>query len=119
MKNMDKPMENNKDIEICTIPKGVVQYQKEVISMSHDNKNLLNKVYKEISEELGIEAALTIHHMFKGTQINFPIRFFDTSYVKEMIVEEYNGENVAALAKKYDYSEKTIRRIIKDKLKER
>lgn len=82
--------------------------------MALDDTNVLNKVYKEISEELGIEAAMSIHRMFRGTQINFPIRFFDKNYVKEMILQEYDGTNAAALAKKYDYSEKTVRRIVKE-----
>lgn len=114
MNTTDKSKDNNKDNEICIVPKGMIQYSKEVFSMALDNTNVLNKVYKEISEELGIEAAMSIHHMFKGTQINFPIRFFDTNYVKEMILKEYDGTNAAALAKKYDYSEKTVRRIVKE-----
>lgn len=84
--------------------------------MAQQNSNLLHKVYREISEELGIEAALTIHKMFRGTQVSFPVRFFDTQCVKEMIVQEYDGTNVSTLAKKYDYSEKTIRRIIKESI---
>ncbi len=84
--------------------------------MAQQNSNLLHKVYREISEELGIEAALTIHKMFRGTQVSFPVRFFDTQCVKEMIIQEYDGTNIAALAKKYDYSEKTIRRIIKESI---
>lgn len=84
--------------------------------MAQQNSNLLHNVYREISEELGIEAALTIHKMFRGTQVSFPVRFFDTQCVKEMIIQEYDGTNVSALAKKYDYSEKTIRRIIKESI---
>ena len=87
--------------------------------MSQHNINLFHKVYREISEELGIEAALTIHHMFKGTQVCFPVRFLDAQCVKEMILKEYDGTNVAALARKYDYSEKTVRRIIKESIKKK
>jgi Mor family transcriptional regulator len=90
----------------------VVQYGYEVIVVDQDNINLLNKVYREISEELGIDTALTIHHMFKGTQVSFPVRFLDSQCVKEMILKEYDGTNITLLAKKYDYSEKTVRRII-------
>lgn len=85
--------------------------------MAQYDINLFNKVYREISEELGIEAALTIHQMFKGTQVNFPVRFLDVQCVKEMIIKEYDGTNVKALAKKYDYSEKSIRRIIRESLR--
>ena len=101
---MDKHTEKVKDIEICTVPKGVLQYTHGVM---------------EISEQLGIETALTIHQMFKGTQVNFPVRFFDTQCVKEMIIKEYDGTNVKTLAKKYDYSEKSVRRIIKESTKKK
>lgn len=87
--------------------------------MEEYDENLFNKVYREISDELGVEAALTIHHMFKGTQVCFPVRFLDPGCVRRMIIKEYNGKNAAALAKKYDYSEKTIRRIIKDNIRKK
>lgn len=97
---MDKHTEKVNDIEICTVPKGVLQYTHGVMEMSEYDKNLFHKVYREISEQLGIETALTIHQMFKGTQVNFPVRFFDTQCVKEMIIKEYDGTNVKTLAKK-------------------
>lgn len=112
-------MDKHKDNGICMDPESMVQCPKEVMEMSQYDINLFNKVYREISDELGIEAALTIHHMFKGTQVCFPIRFLDKSAVKEMIVKEYDGTNVSALARKYDYSEKTVRRIIKESVKKK
>ena len=36
----------------------------------------LNGVYSEISDLLGIEAAVTLHSEFRGQQINFPVNFF-------------------------------------------
>ena len=102
---------------VCIVPKSMIQYEKGVICMGQYDKNLLHKVYKDISEQLGIEATLTIHQMFKGTQVNFPIRFFDNDCVKEMILQEYDGTNIKMLATKYDYSETTVRRIIKESLK--
>lgn len=82
--------------------------------MSQYNIDMFHKVYKEISEELGIEAALSIHQMYKGTQVSFPTRILDTQIVKEMIAKEYDGTNLKALAKKYDYSEKSVRRMIRE-----
>lgn len=100
------------------VRRNMLESDYEVFGMSQHQYdiNLFHKVYREISEELGIEAALTIHQMFKGTQVNFPIRFLDTKCVKEMIVKEYDGTNIKTLAKKYDYSEKHIRRIIKESI---
>ena len=104
---------------VCIVPKGMIQYNKGVICMSQYDKNLLHKVYREVSEQLGMEAALTIHQMFKGTQVNFPVKFFDNNCLKEMIVQEYDGTNIKMLATKYDYSETTIRRIIKKSVKKK
>ena len=79
--------------------------------MRNENDGL-NTVYKEIADELGIEAAKTIHNMFRGQQITFPLRFMSPEKLRERIAEEYDGSNIRELARKYDYSEKTIRRII-------
>lgn len=75
----------------------------------------LNNVYKEIADELGLEAAKTIYRMFRGQQISFPLRFMSPEKIREKVIEEFNGTNVRELARKYDYSEKTIRRIIREK----
>ena len=85
--------------------------------MVEKNSELLNTVYKEISEKLGMDVATEVYQMFKGQQINFPVRFFHPAKIQQIIVKEYDGTNIRALAIKYNYSEKTIRRILKDSLK--
>ena len=82
--------------------------------MAENNPELLNSIYKEISEKLGMEVALEIYRMFKGQQISFPVRFFHPEIIRKRILEEFDGKNVRQLAVKYDYSEKTIRRILKE-----
>ena len=113
-----KAIDNSKDKfpvnGICTAPNTMLKCVSEVVNMSQYDINLFHKVYREISEELGVEAALTLHQMFKGTQVNFPVRFLDSKCVKKMIIQEYNGRNIKALAKKYDYSEKSVRRMIRE-----
>ena len=84
--------------------------------MAEKDPELLNGVYREISEKLGMDTAMEIYKMFRGQQINFPVRFFSPAKVQQIILKEYNGENIRALAIKYNYSEKTVRRIIKDNL---
>ncbi len=113
MKNTDK----HKDNGILLVPKNVVECRCEVMTMAENNIELLNDVYREISENLGIDAAISIYQMFKGQQINFPVRLFNPAKIQQIILEEYDGTNIRLLAKKYGYSEKTIRRIIKDSLK--
>ena len=85
--------------------------------MARKDPELLNSVYKEISEKLGMDTAMEIYKMFKGQQICFPVRFFNPSRIQQIIVQEYNGSNIRELAKRYDYSEKSVRRIIKESVK--
>jgi Mor family transcriptional regulator len=82
--------------------------------MAENDPELLNSVYREISERLGMDTAMEIYQLFKGQQICFPIRFFNPIRIQKYIVQEYDGTNVRTLAIKYGYSEKTIRRIIKE-----
>ena len=86
--------------------------------MAEKDSELLNTVYKEVSEKLGMDTAMEIYQMFKGQQINFPVRFFNPTRIQQIIVKEYDGTNIRTLATKYNYSEKTIRRIIKDSLED-
>ena len=71
--------------------------------------NGLNEVYREIANEIGIENARIIHKMFHGTQISFPSRLYSKEYTHRAMIREY----ILKLAKKYDYSERSIWRIIK------
>lgn len=82
--------------------------------MAQNDPQLLNTVYKEIGERLGIETAMEIYQLFRGQQVTFPMRFFSAGCLREMILQEYDGTNVKKLAVKYGYSEKTVRRIIRD-----
>ena len=76
----------------------------------------LNGVYAEIANLLGVEAALTMHTAFRGQQLNFPVNFFTSDFIREQVIREYDGGNVKQLATKYGYSEKWIRKILKSSL---
>lgn len=95
-----------------------LKLSKEVMLMAENDPELLNAVYKEVSEKLGMDTAMEIYRMFKGQQISFPVRFFNPVRIQRNIVQEYDGTNIRTLAIKYGYSEKTVRRIIKDSLEE-
>ena len=116
MENMDKCKEK----EIRPEKQDVLKLSKKamVMEMAEQNSGLLNSVYREISEKMGIDVAMELYQMFKGQQICFPTRFFNPAKIHKIIVKEYDGTNVRLLATKYNYSEKTIRRIIKDSLQE-
>lgn len=107
-------MDKYKDNGIRLANSDVIECRIEVIHMAVSDPELLNAIYKEISEKLGIETAMSIYQMFKGQQINFPTRFLNPAMIRKAILNEYDGTNIRTLAIKYNYSEKTVRRIIKE-----
>lgn len=86
--------------------------------MEEKESELFNEVYKEICTLIGLDAAIAIYQAYKGQQITFPIHLFNTKRIQRSIIREYDGTNLKELAKKYGYSEKTVRRMIKDSLEE-
>lgn len=94
----------------------MVKFNYEVMLLENEEE-LLNSVYKDINEEFGIDVAMRMYQMYKGVQINFPMRFLDPDMVKQRILKEYDGTNLKQLAVKYSYSEKTLRRLIKESVK--
>ena len=109
-------LDKHKDFGILLEQPPLLKLSKEVIGMAENDPELLNAVYKEISEKLGMDTAMEIYRMFKGQQISFPMRFFNPARIQKCILQEYNGTNLKTLAIKYGYSEKTVRRIIRDSL---
>ena len=107
-----------KDFGILLEQRHLVIYGKGVIRMAEKETELLNNVYKEIAENLGMETAMDIYKMFKGQQITFPVRFLNPARIQRIIIQEYDGTNIKALAVKYNYSEKTVRRIIRDSVED-
>ena len=76
---------------------------------------MLHPIYKEISDLIGIDAMLKIYSNFKGQQISFPVRLYNPELIKESVIKEYTGTNIKELSQRYNYSERTIRRIIKER----
>lgn len=107
--------DKHKDIGIILGHLDLINFPKEVMQMAQDDPELLNAVYREISERLGMDTAMDIYHMFRGQQVSFPVRFFNPVCIQRIILQEYDGTNIKLLAVKYGYSEKTIRRLIKER----
>lgn len=85
------------------------------VEMLKDNPDGLNDIYRDIADEIGVENTLAIYKLFHGTQISFPNRLFSKEYIHNAIINEYNGSNVPQLAQKYNYSERSVWRILKAK----
>ena len=87
--------------------------EKQDVNYLGNDLNGLNDVYREIADEIGIENTKAIYRLFHGSQISFPSRLFSKEYLHNAIINEYNGKNVLKLAQKYNYSERSIWRILK------
>ena len=77
----------SKDFGIRLENANLVEFSTEVMLMLEQDSELLNAVYKEISEKLGMDTAMEIYQMFKGQQINFPVRFFNPTRIQQIIVK--------------------------------
>lgn len=73
----------------------------------------LNGIYKEMAEVLNFETVVMIFEHFKGQQVTFPTKLMSTEFTIRQILREYNGKNVKMLAKKYGFSERWIRKVVK------
>ena len=94
-----------------SLNKGYIDSQE--VELLKNDLNGLNDVYKDIAGEIGLENTLIIFKLFHGTQISFPNRLFSKEHIHDAIISEYNGNNVAQLAQKYNYSERSVWRILK------
>ena len=79
-------MDKHKDFGIRLENCNLLNLSKEVMRMAEKDSELLNAVYKEVSEKLGMDTAMEIYQMFKGQQINFPVRFFNPTRIQQIIV---------------------------------
>lgn len=85
-----------------------------LIDKSKIKGEYLNGSYQELATLLGVDAVLKIYSSYRGTQIFFPVQLFSKEFITEQIINEYDGKNIRDLATKYGYTEKWIRKILKD-----
>ena len=110
-------MDIYKDNGILLMKSDLVKYFQEVMTVGENSsKDIFNAIYNDISETFGVDVAIQMYQTYKGMQISFPTRLFNPDYVKSQVPIEYNGKNTKQLAKKYGYSEKTIRRMVKESI---
>lgn len=70
-------------------------------------------VYEEIATVIGEEETVKLYERFRGQQITFPQRLYNTNYVVDYVKANYNGKNIGELARKFDYSERRVREFLK------
>jgi Mor family transcriptional regulator len=74
----------------------------------------LPKDYQAVARAIGIENAITLAKHVGGTSIYIPrIHSVLRSVIYRAVRKEFNGTNYNALAQKYGYTERWIRKIVK------
>ena len=88
------------------------------IDKNQQKRTTLNGVYETMSEIIGFDNVVKLYENFKGSQINFPTRLFSKEFVLEEALKAYDGtsESINLIATKYSYSERTIRKLLKNHL---
>ena len=74
--------------------------------------DLLQESYAQLYEVVGEDLLLKLYDLYRGQQISFPMRLYNRDKVAQQIVAEYDGHNMAALTRKYDYSQRWVRQMI-------
>jgi len=69
-------------------------------------------IYKDLAELIGIEGAYIIYKNLKGQQITFPQKLYSAEYVAREVKCKYDGTNLKALAAKYGYTERHLRKMM-------
>lgn len=91
--------------------------------MNMNSKNLkcehLNGTYNELANLLGIDAVFKLYNAYRGQQISFPVQLYSREFIVMQIVNEYDGHNIKQLATKFGYSEKWVRKILKEHIDEK
>lgn len=103
-------------VNIQTIKRGekIVSGLSLIIKPENIKQEYLNGIYYDLADLLGIDATLKIYEMYRGQQLTLPVQLFDKNFIICQIIKEYNGYNIKRLATKFGYSEKWVRKIIKD-----
>ena len=73
----------------------------------------LNGIYREIAEIFGVEMASEFYQNFSGLQLTFPTRFVSKEFVLKRLRTEYNGHNMRDLSRRYGYTERWLRELLK------
>lgn len=82
------------------------------------DSSCLNEIYKDLADIVGIDATLQIYSEFSGQQISFPKKLFSKEYVINEAIRCYDGKNLNKLSKRFGYSERHLRHLIKQQLDE-
>ena len=69
-------------------------------------------IYNQLLELIGEENMLIVFQTFRGQQVAFPKRLYKTEYVIDEVKRRYDGTNLKALAKEFDYTDRHLRKLM-------
>ena len=77
----------------------------------------LQEQHREIAELIGMDGLMKLADVYGGTSLYIPqVRELMKNRVYKAILEEYDGTNIKQLSGKYQVSEATVYKILKDKI---
>lgn len=93
-----------------------MEYAAEAISdeASEITPNDLAGDYACIAEIIGIENTILLHKHYRGQQITLPQRLYSVQYVVKEVERQLGTHSLSDLAKKYGYTERRLRQLIKE-----
>lgn len=71
-------------------------------------------IYNELAEIMETDQVMLIYKNLRGQQVTFPKKLYTQDYVMEQVMSEYDGKNLKKLAVKYDYTERHLRKLMKE-----
>ena len=77
----------------------------------------LQEQHREIAELIGLDGLLKLAEAYGGTSLYIPqVRELKKNRIYKAILGEYDGTNIKQLSGKYQVSEATVYKILKDKI---
>lgn len=74
---------------------------------------MYNGIYEDMVDYLGLDITVKIYERYKGQQVTFPVKLHSMDYIISQVSDKNSGKEIKDVARKYDYSEQWIRRMIR------
>lgn len=78
-----------------------------------DDIKYWHPTYRVLAQLVGKKNAQLIYEEFKGTQLSFPVKLIDRNKLTDIVSADFDGSNYRHLARECGYSERHIKRIVK------
>ena len=74
----------------------------------------LNEIYRTLIDVVGLENAEKLYDHYRGQQLNFPVRLFNTDYIKRTLAEEGEECDIKKMSRHLGCSERWIKKLAKN-----